>query len=166
MNFIWYLNHNHIFSEDYNAALSRETLEDIDWCLDQLETMQTHRSVSNMASTKVRFSTPKTWRSSRHVLATNNISFCSIKDILRRTYLSFLGKEKYLGKTVMIKMSLLWQIIDVSRFKKTKIWWYYQIDDMLQGIQDYMKVRWFWINRFLITIAIRKSTMYSFRNTY
>ena len=40
-------------SEDYNATLSRETLEEMDWCLDQLETMQTHRSVSNMASTKV-----------------------------------------------------------------------------------------------------------------
>ena len=47
------------FSEDYNAALSRETLEDIDWCLDQLETMQTHRSVSNMASTKVSSSAPE-----------------------------------------------------------------------------------------------------------
>ena len=31
-----------------------ETLEELDWCLDQLETMQTHRSVSDMASSKVR----------------------------------------------------------------------------------------------------------------
>ena len=31
-----------------------ETLEELDWCLDQLETMQTHRSVSDMASNKVR----------------------------------------------------------------------------------------------------------------
>ena len=30
-----------------------ETLEELDWCLDQLETIQTHRSVSDMASTKV-----------------------------------------------------------------------------------------------------------------
>ena len=30
-----------------------ETLEELDWCLDQLETMQTHRSVSDMASNKV-----------------------------------------------------------------------------------------------------------------
>ena len=44
-----------MFSEDYNATLSRETLDEMDWCLDQLETMQTHRSVSNMASTKVRY---------------------------------------------------------------------------------------------------------------
>ena len=32
-----------------------ETLDELDWCLDQLETMQTHKSVSGMASTKVRF---------------------------------------------------------------------------------------------------------------
>ena len=30
-----------------------ETLEELDWCLDQLENMQTHRSVSDMASNKV-----------------------------------------------------------------------------------------------------------------
>ncbi len=33
--------------------LSIETLEELDWCLDQLETIQTHRSVSDMASSKV-----------------------------------------------------------------------------------------------------------------
>ena len=145
------------FSEDYNAALSRETLEDIDWCLDQLETMQTHRSVSNMASTKVSSSTPEICRSSRHVLAMNNISFYLIKDISRKTCFSFLKKAKYLGKTVIIKMSLLWQIIDVSRCKKTKIRRYYQINDILQGIQNHcIKVRYFWIGTFLITIEIRE----------
>lgn len=30
-----------------------ETLEELDWCMDQLESMQTHRSVSDMASNKV-----------------------------------------------------------------------------------------------------------------
>lgn len=30
-----------------------ETVEELDWCLDQLETIQTHRSVSDMASLKV-----------------------------------------------------------------------------------------------------------------
>ena len=34
--------------------MSLETLEELDWCLDQLETIQTHRSVSDMASSKVR----------------------------------------------------------------------------------------------------------------
>jgi len=32
--------------------MSLETLEELDWCLDQLETIQTHRSVSDMASSK------------------------------------------------------------------------------------------------------------------
>ena len=33
--------------------LALETVEELDWCLDQLETIQTHRSVSDMASLKV-----------------------------------------------------------------------------------------------------------------
>ncbi|XP_063226590.1 3',5'-cyclic-AMP phosphodiesterase-like isoform X2 [Bacillus rossius redtenbacheri] len=32
--------------------LALETMEELDWCLDQLETIQTHRSVSDMASLK------------------------------------------------------------------------------------------------------------------
>ena len=41
-----------IADESY-ARLAVETLEELDWCLDQLETIQTHRSVSDMASSKV-----------------------------------------------------------------------------------------------------------------
>jgi Flp pilus assembly protein TadB len=37
------------------VKLSVETLEELDWCLDQLESMQTHRSVADMASSKVRY---------------------------------------------------------------------------------------------------------------
>lgn len=33
--------------------LAVETMEELDWCLDQLETIQTHRSVSDMATLKV-----------------------------------------------------------------------------------------------------------------
>ena len=40
--------------DDGQVKLSIETLEELDWCLEQLETMQTHRSVSDMASSKVR----------------------------------------------------------------------------------------------------------------
>ena len=29
-----------------------ETLEELDWCLDQLESLQTHKSVSDMAANK------------------------------------------------------------------------------------------------------------------
>ena len=32
--------------------LAVETLEELDWCLDQLESLQTHRSVSDMAANK------------------------------------------------------------------------------------------------------------------
>ncbi|AWP19122.1 putative glucosidase 2 subunit beta isoform 2 [Scophthalmus maximus] len=39
-------------SEETYQQMARETLEELDWCLDQLETIQTHRSVSEMASNK------------------------------------------------------------------------------------------------------------------
>ncbi|XP_061871143.1 cAMP-specific 3',5'-cyclic phosphodiesterase 4C [Colius striatus] len=39
-------------AEDAQQKLSRETLEELDWCLDQLETLQTRHSVSEMASNK------------------------------------------------------------------------------------------------------------------
>ena len=42
-----------IFAEEDHARLSLETLEELDWCLEQLESIQTHRSVADMASTKV-----------------------------------------------------------------------------------------------------------------
>lgn len=38
--------------DDAYMKLSIETIEELDWCLDQLETIQTHRSVSDMASLK------------------------------------------------------------------------------------------------------------------
>lgn len=41
-------------ADETHVKLSIETLEELDWCLEQLETMQTHRSVSDMASSKVR----------------------------------------------------------------------------------------------------------------
>jgi len=39
-------------SDDNYVKRAGETLEELDWCLDQLETIQTHRSVSDMASSK------------------------------------------------------------------------------------------------------------------
>ncbi|XP_023650221.1 3',5'-cyclic-AMP phosphodiesterase 4B isoform X2 [Paramormyrops kingsleyae] len=38
--------------EDSYQKLAMETMEELDWCLDQLETIQTYRSVSDMASNK------------------------------------------------------------------------------------------------------------------
>ena len=43
----------HLSDENY-VRMAIETLEELDWCLDQLETIQTHRSVSDMATSKVR----------------------------------------------------------------------------------------------------------------
>ncbi|XP_035767441.1 cAMP-specific 3',5'-cyclic phosphodiesterase 4B [Neolamprologus brichardi] len=38
--------------DDAYQKLAMETMEELEWCLDQLETIQTYRSVSDMASTK------------------------------------------------------------------------------------------------------------------
>ncbi|KAL8178509.1 UNVERIFIED_CONTAM: hypothetical protein K2H54_049724 [Gekko kuhli] len=42
-----------VFAEESYQKLAMETLEELDWCLDQLETIQTYRSVSEMASNKI-----------------------------------------------------------------------------------------------------------------
>ncbi|XP_026230119.1 cAMP-specific 3',5'-cyclic phosphodiesterase 4B-like [Anabas testudineus] len=39
-------------SDESYQKLAMETIEELDWCLDQLETIQTYRSVSDMASNK------------------------------------------------------------------------------------------------------------------
>lgn len=44
-------------AEDAYQKLAVETLEELDWCLDQLETLQTRHSVGEMASNKVSDST-------------------------------------------------------------------------------------------------------------
>lgn len=40
------------YGDETYTKVALETLEELDWCLDQLETIQTHRSVSDMASSK------------------------------------------------------------------------------------------------------------------
>jgi hypothetical protein len=42
------------FIDDGSLSQAISTLEELDWCLEQLETMQTHKSVSDLASLKVR----------------------------------------------------------------------------------------------------------------
>lgn len=39
--------------EEAYIKLAGDTIDELEWCLDQLETVQTHRSVSDMASLKV-----------------------------------------------------------------------------------------------------------------
>jgi cAMP-specific phosphodiesterase 4 len=36
-----------------DAKMMVDTLEELEWCLEQLETIQTHKSVSDMATSKV-----------------------------------------------------------------------------------------------------------------
>ncbi len=43
-----------LLPDESYQKLAVETMEELDWCLDQLETIQTYRSVSDMASNKVR----------------------------------------------------------------------------------------------------------------
>lgn len=44
-----------LLPDESYQKLAVETMEELDWCLDQLETIQTYRSVSDMASNKVRW---------------------------------------------------------------------------------------------------------------
>lgn len=44
-----------LLADESYQKLAMETMEELDWCLDQLETIQTYRSVSDMASNKVGF---------------------------------------------------------------------------------------------------------------
>jgi len=41
-----------LYVEDQQRRLAVETLEELEWCLEQLENMQTHRSVADMAAMK------------------------------------------------------------------------------------------------------------------
>lgn len=43
-----------LLTDEAYQKLAMETMEELDWCLDQLETIQTYRSVSDMASNKVK----------------------------------------------------------------------------------------------------------------
>ena len=45
---------NGLVLEDGPLGQAIATLEELDWCLEQLETMQTHKSVSDLALLKVR----------------------------------------------------------------------------------------------------------------
>ena len=42
-----------VYTVDQRRKLAAETLEELEWCLDQLEAIQTHKSVSDMATNKV-----------------------------------------------------------------------------------------------------------------
>lgn len=60
--------HSTALPEDV-VQYAQDTLDELDWCLDQLETIQTHRSVSDMAFNKVFF------------FEVNCFDFCNISKI-------------------------------------------------------------------------------------
>ena len=72
----------YLSSEDDNSLLQAiATLEELDWCLEQLETMQTHKSVSDLASLKVKTSSPRTdLFTIIFFLCESSSSVCSIKN--------------------------------------------------------------------------------------
>lgn len=49
-----------ILTEEPHQQLAIETLDELDWCLEQLETLKTRHSVSEMASNKVHITQNKT----------------------------------------------------------------------------------------------------------
>lgn len=59
VNYLQQLNASHNVSlclsdtEEPHQQLAIETLDELDWCLEQLETLKTRHSVSEMASNKV-----------------------------------------------------------------------------------------------------------------
>jgi len=57
-------------------------LEELDWCLEQLETMQTHKSVSDLASLKFK----RMLNKGLSQFAENNKSGAQISDYLYSTY--------------------------------------------------------------------------------
>jgi len=69
-------------SEDGPLAQAIATLEELDWCLEQLETMQTHKSVSDLASLKFK----RMLNKELSHFAENNKSGAQISDYLYSTY--------------------------------------------------------------------------------
>lgn len=42
-----------LLTDEQRQKLAVDTLDELEWCLEQLETIQTHKSVSDMATSKV-----------------------------------------------------------------------------------------------------------------
>ncbi|CAF2072126.1 unnamed protein product [Rotaria magnacalcarata] len=69
-------------SDDSSLSQAIATLEELDWCLEQLETMQTHKSVSDLASLKFK----RMLNKELSHFAENNKSGAQISDYLYSTY--------------------------------------------------------------------------------
>ena len=83
-----------VLEEGTSVHLAVETLEELDWCLDQLESMQTHSSVSNMAANKFK----RMLNKELSVFSENSKSGNQIADHITSTYY---------GKKVCYKIDLV-----------------------------------------------------------
>ena len=68
--------------DDGSLSQAIATLEELDWCLEQLETMQTHKSVSDLASLKVEYLDEKISIRFSFDLLFFSLSACLIKNYL------------------------------------------------------------------------------------
>ena len=75
-------------TDEAYQKLAMETMEELDWCLDQLETIQTYRSVSDMASNKVGKGTVF----NAHTLSLLFL-FCCFYSLLNKQWSSVLGTQ-------------------------------------------------------------------------
>ena len=75
-------------SDEAMAKIAVETLEELDWCLDQLETIQAHRSVGDMATSKFKRMLNKELSHFSETKAGSQIS--------EWVYCTFLGKNPFL----------------------------------------------------------------------
>ncbi|XP_067937272.1 3',5'-cyclic-AMP phosphodiesterase 4C-like isoform X3 [Watersipora subatra] len=87
-------NMKHTMAEDENQQIARTTLEELDWCLDQLETMHTHRSVGDLASTKFRKMLGK--ELSAFEAASNNVGATGNSRVSEFIINTYLDKEQEL----------------------------------------------------------------------
>lgn len=86
--------------DDSMTRLAGETLEELDWCLEQLETIQAHRSVGDMATIKFRRMLNKELS---HFSETKGGS----KEISEYIFRTFLGKS-VAGWNILAKLILIY----------------------------------------------------------
>ncbi|CAF3063764.1 unnamed protein product [Rotaria socialis] len=83
-------------SDDNSVSQAIATLEELDWCLEQLETMQTHKSVSDLASLKFK----RMLNKELSHFAENNKSGAQISDYLYSTYTDKKEPDVDLSQTI------------------------------------------------------------------
>jgi cAMP-specific phosphodiesterase 4 len=76
--------------ESIRSKFSQETLDEIDWCLTQLEHMQSHKTISDIASTKFK----RMLNKELSHFAEQNKSDNQIAEYICNTYLGKIKKQR------------------------------------------------------------------------